>query len=70
MRGYEKYRYDPMASMKHKDIKDNVEKVMISKFVEKAQKKFPDPERDREALKNQIRFKSPEELLGGGFTPE
>jgi hypothetical protein len=37
-----------MAAMKHKDVKDNIEKVMISKFKEKAQKKFPDPERERE----------------------
>jgi len=36
LKGFEKYRYDPMMSMKHKDVKDNVEKVMISKFVEKA----------------------------------
>jgi|LauGreDrversion4_2_1035121.scaffolds.fasta_scaffold194343_2 hypothetical protein len=32
LKGYEKYRYDPLMSMKHKDVKDNVEKVMISKF--------------------------------------
>jgi hypothetical protein len=32
-----------------------VEKVMISKFVEKVQKKFPDPERDREIIKKQIK---------------
>ena len=64
LKGFEKYRYDPMMSMKHKDVKDNVEKVMISKFVEKVQKKFPDPEREKETLKKQIRSKSPESFLG------
>ena len=54
LRGFEKYRYDPMASLSHKDVKDNVEKVMISKFMEKVQKKFPDPERDREIIRKMI----------------
>lgn len=54
LRGFEKYRYDPMASLSHKDVKDNVEKVMISKFMEKVQKKFPDPERDRETIRKMI----------------
>jgi hypothetical protein len=44
-----------MASMNQKDVKESVEKVMISKFVEKVQKKFPDPERDRETIKKWIR---------------
>lgn len=55
MKGYEKYRYDPLANLNHKDVVENVEKVMISKFVEKVQKKFPDPERDREIFKKQIK---------------
>jgi hypothetical protein len=54
LRGFEKYRYDPMASLSHKEVKDNVEKVMISKFMEKVQKKFPDPERDRETIRKMI----------------
>ena len=54
LRGFEKYRYDPLASLSHKDVKDNVEKVMISKFMEKVQKKFPDPERDRETIRKMI----------------
>ena len=54
LKGFEKYRYDPMASLSHKEVKDNVEKVMISKFMEKVQKKFPDPERDRETIRKMI----------------
>ena len=43
-----------MASLSHKEVKDNVEKVMISKFMEKVQKKFPDPERDRETIRKKM----------------
>jgi len=32
-------------------VKEKVEKVMIQKFVEKAQEKFPDPEREKEQLR-------------------